>query len=51
MKRIATTLFLLLTLTSSVLAKEGMWLMSQLKDLDLAEQGIQLTTDQIYSQW
>ena len=49
MKRIATTLFLLLTLTSSVLAKEGMWLMSQLKDLDLAEQGIQLTTDQIYS--
>jgi len=49
MKKLWILLPVVLVVTSSALAKEGMWLMTQLGDLDLAGQGIEVSAEQIYS--
>ena len=41
-------LLLLLMLTVSIFAEEGMWLLNQLDQLDLEEQGLQIKVDDIY---
>jgi len=46
---IAISTLLSFLLASAVFAGEGMWLLTQLKDVDLAGQGIELTPEEIYS--
>ncbi|MFH0881645.1 MAG: S46 family peptidase [bacterium] len=49
MKKLLIPLSVLLVVSSSAIAKEGMWLMTQLGDLDLASQGLKVTAEQIYT--
>lgn len=44
-------IFIILLFTLSlVFADEGMWLMSQIKDLDLQEKGIEISAEEIYNE-
>ncbi len=48
MKKVIFTLFLILLLSFSVIAEEGMWLLSQLDRLDLNKKGLQIKPGDIY---
>jgi hypothetical protein len=49
MKKINFTLFILLFLALSSMAQEGMWLLTQLNQLDLSKKGLAIGADDLYS--
>ncbi len=49
MKKSVLVLFLVLSMGLIIGAEEGMWLLSQLKNLNLETRGFQVTAEQIYS--
>jgi len=49
MKKSAFLLFLLFTFISQLHAQEGMWLFSQINQLDLAKKGLQIPVGEVYS--
>lgn len=49
MKRILLTVFLSMSISVCLLAQEGMWLLTQIDDLNLKEKGLKIETNQIYS--
>jgi hypothetical protein len=49
MKKINFTLFMLLFLAVSSMAQEGMWLLTQLDQLDLNKKGLAITVSDLYS--
>lgn len=49
MKRIIALLMVIACLGVYARAEEGMWLLTQIKDIDLAKEGIQLTVEDIYA--
>ena len=49
MKKSAFLLFLLFTFILQLHAQEGMWLLSQINQLDLAKKGLQIPVSEVYS--
>ena len=49
MKKSVMVLLMVLVLSVFICAEEGMWLLTQLKGLDLGSKGIQVPVEQIYS--
>ena len=49
MKKSVIVLLLIIILSVFICAEEGMWLLTQLKGLDLGSKGIQVPVEQIYS--
>lgn len=49
MKKISFTLFILLFLAMSTMAQEGMWLLTQLDQLDLSKKGLAVSTGDLYN--
>jgi hypothetical protein len=49
MRRILPAVLLLITLAAPVTAEEGMWLLSQLEDLDLKSKGLEIDIAEIYN--
>ena len=49
MAKLKLVLVLLLLLSVSALAEEGMWLLTQLDQLDLQKKGLELKPDDIYN--
>jgi len=48
MKKILVVLTLMLTLSLFVIGEEGMWLLNQVKNLELAKKGFEITASDIY---
>lgn len=49
MKKLRLLFIILFTLTATVFADEGMWMLSQLKQLDLNKKGLELKPNEVYS--
>jgi len=49
MKKIFLTVIIMLLSVSSILPQEGMWLLNQIKNLDLESKGLKIGVDDIYS--
>ena len=49
MKKIFLTMMISILVAFSGIAQEGMWLMTQIDDLDLKSKGLQIETSDIYN--
>jgi hypothetical protein len=49
MKRFISIIIVVIALSVSVLAEEGMWLITQFKDLNLQKKGLKISVDDIYN--
>jgi hypothetical protein len=47
MKRFISIIIVVIALSVSVLAEEGMWLITQFKDLNLQKKGLKISVDDI----